>query len=124
MNSFWERVYLGGIAEDLTTHATVDDLLVLDVVVREHAEYQCGEDDENSDTCSNHRVGQVSIASFALSFSRSTARDFYLYGHRCAIPQFRNVFERRGVAKGPLVHFVVRAVNGVRTSRLLMRLIL
>src|SRR5882724_7280714 len=67
-------VDLGGVGEDRAAHALFDDLLVLDVVVRKHAEQHEGKNEESSESGPEKRVSQAATEAF-------DARNFYFNGH-------------------------------------------
>src|SRR5882724_5250623 len=67
-------VDLGRIGEDGSVKALVDDLLVLDVVVRKHAEQHEGKNEESSESGPEKRVSQAATEAF-------DARNFYFNGH-------------------------------------------
>src|ERR1700732_717172 len=67
-------VDLGGIGENGPAHTLFDDLLVFDVVVREDAEKDDGEDEESSESRPKKRVSQAATKAFC-------ARNFYFNGH-------------------------------------------
>src|SRR5882724_6634384 len=67
-------VDLGGVGQDRTANALFDDLLVLDVVVRKHAEQHEGKNEESSESGPEKRVSQTATEAF-------DARNFYFNGH-------------------------------------------
>src|SRR5258707_15650525 len=67
-------VDFGGVGKNWSTHTLFDDLLVLDVVVREDAEQHDGEDEESSESGPEKRVSQAATEAF-------DARNFYFNGH-------------------------------------------
>ena len=74
----------GRSSEDGTTHAPVDDALVLHVIEREDAEYHHAQDDEGSDRRTNDGIFQMRTMAPAITLSaadRFPVRDFNSYSH-------------------------------------------
>src|SRR5712672_3170292 len=65
---------LGGVGKDRAAHTLFHDFLVLDVVVRKHAEQHEGKDEESSESGPEKRVSQAATEAF-------DARNFYFNGH-------------------------------------------
>src|SRR5689334_19346920 len=68
------RINLCRIGKDWAVKALVDDLLVLDVVVREHAEQHERDDEKSSQPGTKKRVPEAATEAF-------DARNFYFNSH-------------------------------------------
>src|ERR1051326_1916433 len=81
----------GRVGKNRLAHARFNDLLVLDVVVREHAEQHEGKNEESSESSPEKRVSQAATEAF-------NTRNFYFYGHVPSRAEYAVCFSLRLMA--------------------------